>query len=628
MTDFYFNFLKFNNLKFHIKIISRSNILLGIYHFLKRAISVKKTYRRELPSEITDLFSFQKRKKEIIDYFEQNNNYKKKLLKIADEFLNNKVQIYNRKVFFAEYTVSNFNNNRQKKEIKNKDIRFHWEIFRCKYLFNVGLAYYLTKKEVYSESLVNFIKNWREYSPIVDDSLPYNGMEAAIKLINLSWLDIFLADSPDYNDEIRSCLISSLVIHAEYVYKNYDITFYGLESNHGLSCALGLIYASLLFPEYRNSKKWCRFGMRALKRALRNQFSDDGVNFESSVQYHRFVFELLIFLYAALYKSKENIDVFVEDSIKNIGCALKALTHKNGFISRIGDSDGGKFLYDLGSIAEFNSMGYLNWFIKDNKERYYETLFIEDIPELKHFISEDSDKYKVGKYISYKDSNISLIISANEIGTLGKGNHQHNDFLSFELYSDFPFIVDPWSYCYTGDKELRNLDRCTKSHNTIELDDRDIVETNYDRLFEMLGNIKVDIDKIVDKKEQWYASLQHDGYMNLITGSQKHIREFNIHKIENRLCIKDTLKGKGNHTAVLNFYIPKQYWKLKRKNSCLFFQNDKEEFKMEIDTGDINVSDGFISEYFINRQSAYNISLKRKYSEKTIIYTIIHFIKK
>ena len=33
-----------------------------------------------------------------------------------------------------------FNENRKKSEIYNSDIRFHWEIYRGKYLFNIGLS--------------------------------------------------------------------------------------------------------------------------------------------------------------------------------------------------------------------------------------------------------------------------------------------------------------------------------------------------------------------------------------------------------------------------------------------------------------------------------------------------------
>lgn len=114
--------------------------------------------------------------------------------------------------------------------------------------------------------------------------------------------------------------------------------------------------------------------MRALKRCLKNQFSTDGVNFESSVQYHRYIFELLLFLIAVLYKNNYKVEHILENTVIKIGESLKLLTHKNGYISRFGDNDGGKFLYDLGTIEEFNSLNYLNWFNKDNRSSYFETL--------------------------------------------------------------------------------------------------------------------------------------------------------------------------------------------------------------------------------------------------------------
>jgi len=601
---------------YKVRLLFRNDPLLGLFHFIRKNLLKGQIKFKKTPDEINTIFLIKENDAEIFSFFESNKLYKRKLLQIANDFVKQEITVYQKKINLTEFTVDKWNIRPQAKEAYLNDTRFYWEIYRCKYLFMVGLAYYLSKNEDYAQSLIDFLKNWENYSPVAHDKVPYNGMEAALKLINLSWLDCFLKSYKNYDNKIRNMLIRSLVLHAEYIYRNYEISFYGLESNHSLACSIGLLYASLLFPSYKNSQKWRRLGARSLKRALKKQFTNDGVNFESSVHYHRFTFEMLLFLMAVYYANGVRIDPNIEQSVKKIGEALKALTHKNGNISRFGDNDGGKFLYDTGSVEEFNKLDYLNWFYDCTMSVHFETLIFLNIPQLKNFLLNKNHTFKVGGYVTYKDSNISLIISGNEIGTSGKGNHQHNDFLSFELYSECPFIVDCWSYCYTGNRDLRNKDRKTISHNTIQIDGREIVEFDENKLFEMLGDIKVNIEKAIDNEKMWTVTLKHNGYKNLKGGRQIHSRKFIYDKSNKELKIIDTLSGKGKHVAKLNLHIPQKYWELEENGSKLIFSNDKETFTLTNNLGKFNIANGSISEYFLNHASSYYISLEKKYIEQ------------
>ena len=576
----------------------------------------------KFPSKINSIFTLDQ--KTIIDFFSPNVAIKNRLFSLADNFVNKKINIYQKKIDFTEYNVSNFHIKRSDTNIFNKDIRFHWEIYRSKYLFNVGMAYYVSNDEKYSTALIDYIDKWQNFCPIFDKSILYNGMEAGIKIINLYWVDYFLKDSLKYQKYEQKKLIGAIIIHAEYIYRNYDISIYGLEANHSLSCGVGLIFTSLLFPDYSKGAKWYKFGNRIVKRALKKQFSADGVNFESSIQYHRYVFELLMIMLASLFMANKKIDSATIHSIKKIGEALLELRHCNKLIPRIGDNDGGKIFYDLNTIEEFNRLEYLDWFTAKKRKTFYETLIFENITQFKNFLNPDK-RNRVCNYLTFKDPDISLIIVGHKIGTSGKGNHQHNDFLSFELYSKYPFIVDPWSYCFTGNKELRNKDRKTNSHNTIMLDGRDIIEFNPDRLFEMLGNIKVDIEKIEDNNEKWEAVLKHNGYKNLKNGCQTHQRTFIYDKINTELTIIDYLYGKGEHSANLNFHIPQKYWDFKQLDKVLIFSNKNEEFSICNNLGIFKVEEDFISENYLNRIKSYHIYFETFYMEQLFIETKINY---
>ncbi|KAF5437607.1 Heparinase II/III-like protein [Candidatus Methanophagaceae archaeon] len=64
--------------------------------------------------------------------------------------------------------------------------------------------------------------------------------------------------------------------------------------------------------------------------------------------------------------------------------------------------------------------------------------------------------------------------------------HKHNSRLSFALFAgDKSFSIDPRAYVYTADKEMRNMFRSTKYHNTVVVDGEEQNRFEEDELFAM-----------------------------------------------------------------------------------------------------------------------------------------------
>jgi hypothetical protein len=603
-----------------LRIILRSNIFLGLYYKFIKYLNFLYTPRFDYFSKFKNIFP--------LNSFNLLSNFNERdiayLKSISDKFLDGKVIIFNKTITMDNYSVDSYFNKKNSLFIYDKDTRFHWELYRSKYLLDIGLYYNLFKEEKYVLSIINHLKSWKKYSPLTNKKIPYNAMESSLKLMNLSLLYSLICDSRHFDDKVKLMLSEVILLHIDYTYQNYEITFYGLESNHGLTSTIALIYSSLIFPDHKFSNKWRNFGFSTLKRGLRDQFDFDGVNFESSTNYHRFVFELLIFLLAAIYKENQSIDIKIVDKIKSIGNSLYKLTHKNSMISRFGDNDGGKFLIDLNN---FCNLEYLDWFINKKTKNYVETIFFHDIPEFKNFLNPDLKNNRVGNYVSYRNNDFSIITSFNNIGTNGKGNHQHNDFLSFELYSLTPFIVDPWSYCYTGNKEIRNIDRSTFSHNTVLIDNIEIVKYNNDKLFEMLADFNVELLQNIDNDKEFIVSMLHDGYKNLSNGSQIHNRVISVNKTNNSILVNDILTGNGIHQAEINFNIPKKYWSLKKNNSNFHFFNKNEEFILSWNLDEVSIIDSKISDNFLTSEESFRIKIKNSYTHNSSIKTIITYKK-
>ncbi len=593
-----------------INVVLRNNILLGLLYFFRRKI-LKRNLPKAPCQSLSDPFKVNTQTN-ILEYFNINRTAKKKLVAYADRFKNGHVLIYGKEIYLSDYRISSIRENLDKNEVFNKDLRFHWEIYRAKYFYNIGLAYFITNDESYTQAIVNYFSEIDEFTPLYNTLVPTNSMEAALKLINISWVHIFFQNSPLYKEFVEEKLSKMIFEHADFIYRNYEITFYGAENNHGLSAAIGLLYSSLMLSDNDYSRRWEKFGHKILNRALKNQFLPGGVNFENSVNYHRFVFELLYFLYAAYYYSNKSLES-LNLALPGIYKTTLYFSHCNGFIARMGDSDSGKVFYDLGTIDEFNNIRYIELLGSKNKSSF-ETLIFYKLPQLNNTIESGNLVDLAGKYYSYRQNDYSILINSNDIGARGKGNHQHNDFLSFELYTKYPFIVDPWNYCYTGSKNGRNEYRSSLKHNCAVIDSREIIEFDPDRMFELLGSINVKTDGYINNDELWTVTLRHDGYKNLSGGGQHSTRKYEFNKSEKQLKIIDFLAGTGYHKLKITLNIPKKYWDVKQNPNDILFYNDSESYKINFVNLNYILKDGEVSDIFLSTMESYQVEFYCEYN--------------
>ena len=94
-----------------------------------------------------------------------------------------------------------------------------------------------------------------------------------------------------------------------------------------------------------------------------------------------------------------------------------------------------------------------------------------------------------------RHGNSYMIIDCVPADPKTPSGHKHNSRLSFELFAgDKSFIIDPGSYVYTADMEMRNLFRSTKYHNTVVVDDKEQNRFEDDELFAMNLDAAVNVN--------------------------------------------------------------------------------------------------------------------------------------
>ncbi|MBI2453709.1 heparinase II/III-family protein [Candidatus Peregrinibacteria bacterium] len=118
---------------------------------------------------------------------------------------------------------------------------------------------------------------------------------------------------------------------------------------------------------------------------------------------------------------------------------------------------------------------------------------------------------------------------------------------------DEDFIVDPGTYCYTGDPEARKKFRGTRMHNTVMIDGQEMNRFRKTTLFGMRNDAIPAIHSFESDAEHDLLAASHSGYRRL-KHPVTHGREFFLDKKKGTVTITDTFEGSGEHIAEWNFH--------------------------------------------------------------------------
>jgi hypothetical protein len=479
--------------------------------------------------------------------------------------------------------------------VDNTDGKVPYELSRFQHLPTLGKAYWITGDGKYSKEFVDEIEDW-----IVNNPPQYGvnwtcSMDIAIRAVNWIWGYYFFKDSPEVNDKFIVKLLNNLLIHGRHIrtnlerpsrLKTFGITLLqgkpiisilrsdwrGINGNHYLSNLAGLIYIGMFFSMFVKGRKWLNFAINEIMEEMAVQVYPDGVYYEGSISYHRLATE--IFLSTTLLCLKNGIsfpNCYMERLEKMIEFVMY-YTKPDGTAPQIGDNDDGR-LHILSNYCNWNrvdhryllSIGAVLFNRPDFKEaagRFHEEAFwlmgeegkkkFDDLPQQNGSIV--SKDFPHGGYFIMRSNNNYLIVDCIQAGFRARSGHMHNSRLSFELFArDKSFIIDPGTYTYTAEKEMRNLFRSTKYHNTVVVDGEEQNSFNENELFSLECNANIKINKWEVTTEYDMLDAEHSGYMRLCNPII-HRRQVLSNKKEGYWVIKDILSGQGPHQFDLYFH--------------------------------------------------------------------------
>jgi len=452
------------------------------------------------------------------------------------------------------------------------DIKVPWELSRFQHSVVLGQAYWLTGDERYADEFVRQVSDWIDQNPHKFGVNWACTMDVAIRAVNWCWGYCFFKDSQAFTDDFLIKFLKSILVHGRHIMANLERSPDGVNSNHYLSDIVGLVYLGVMFPEFKEAKRWREFGVGELVNEMKKQVYPDGVDYEGSVSYHRLVTEL--FISATLLCLKNGI-AFPDWYMKRLEKMIEFVmfyTKPDGSAPQIGDNDDGR-LHILSNYGNWNrldhryllSIGASFFDRADFKEAsggFHEEAFwllgkegLEKFNELsKQDCPVSSKAFPNGGFYVMRSDNLYMIVDCIPADSKSPSGHKHNSRLSFDLFAyDKSFIVDPGAYIYTADSNMRNLFRSTRYHNTVVVDDQEQNRFFESLLFSISRDAVVKINKWETSEEYDFLDAEHYGYRRL-SDPVIHRRQIYFNKREGYWLIKDILNAKGLHKFDLYFH--------------------------------------------------------------------------
>ena len=435
---------------------------------------------------------------------EKENNT---LLEYCQDILKNEIEIFNMKInlnYEKKFLRDPFSKELWSNDIYTKvsfrrddllgDPKIIWEINKQQYLLDLALAYQITNDSKYADKILNEINEWINQNPEYMGINWTSGLEISLRC--LSWMfSLSLIREYIVNENICINKIAHYIrVKTELIFNK--LSLYSSANNHLIGELTLLLYSSY-FIECKESKIWREKAINMLNNQIENQFYDDGVNKEQSINYQIHTMELYLLCEYLLNSNRASLKKETLEILKKACFYLDKLSESDGTIFNIGDEDGGHILKIHSKcnivleILQFGSLILKDSEIYGGKNRLvdYKILmlfgeeYLEFINKSCSDIDNDIDTYifeNGGMYVKNGFMNNTAYKAMFDFGNIGMAPlnaHAHCDILSFNInFNGKPFLVDCGTYKYHKDEGFRNYFRGVSAHNTISIDEENQFE--------------------------------------------------------------------------------------------------------------------------------------------------------
>jgi hypothetical protein len=332
----------------------------------------------------------------------------------------------------------------------------------------------------------------------------------------------------------------SLWQHLRFIEAHNEFSFL-VRSNHYLSNIVGLATLSSYLGLERRREKYAR----AVQRELPLQTYADGGDCEASTGYHFLVAQLGLHAFIVQQQCRVAVSVEFEARLGRMFSWMASLADDSCKLPHLGDCDNGRVELLMDDIEQSSLPGS-----EGHSLRVGTLLRLASRLLPRTIASPTSVSVLPESGIAIlRSGEASAVFCAMPNGLRGKGSHSHCDKLSvvFRL-GPHEVFCDSGSRCYTRSAERRNLDRSTKAHSTLMIDEveQNLFSTDPRLLFQS-GNEAV-VSQITIFEGGLRAS--HQGYSSFGIEHQR-----TVHLGDGGLLTMDEVIGRGEHLLDLRFVL-------------------------------------------------------------------------
>jgi Heparinase II/III-like protein/Heparinase II/III N-terminus len=420
------------------------------------------------------------------------------------------------------------------------DVKAPWELSRLQWGPVVAKAYVISGERKYREAVQSLLADWIAENP---PGLGVNwtvAMEAALRGISLCLTMELLWPFTDEEQPWLEQMTASLWQHLRFIEAHNEFSFL-LRSNHYLSNIVGLTTLSSYLGLGRKREKYAR----AVQRELLLQTYADGGDCEASTGYHFLVAQLGLHAFIVQQQSRVAMAPEFQARLGRMISWTASLADDSCKLPHLGDCDNGRVELLMDDIAQsFLPAAERHSLRAGSLCRLASRL----LPHTFHHPKPVSVLPESGIAI-LRRGEASAAFCAMPNGLRGKGSHSHCDKLSiiFRLGPDEVFC-DSGSRCYTRSAQRRNLDRSTRAHNTLMIDEaeQNIFSADPRLLFQSGNEAAVSAITICEGG----VRASHQGYSRIGIEHQR-----TVELGDGWMLLTDEVSGTGQHLLDLRFVL-------------------------------------------------------------------------
>jgi hypothetical protein len=321
---------------------------------------------------------------------------------------------------------------------------------------SVGHTALTAKPKAIIKRLAFLVDDWAKNNPFLQGISWTSPMEIALR--SISWLTaarILAAGerTPEVNQLINQ-LLTGAANMTEYL-RQHESGF-SSANNHLIIEVAAVALAGFIFQR----DELVDNSIAILDRELHRQVSLDGVDLESSLHYHGFVFEAYLLIWYEMKAVGRELPPFWRERLGAMARYLCS-THVEGDTYCIfGDDDEARIMdFGIGNTNYFNNL--LGFYSRLTNRKF-------------ELASPDSVVLTEGGYSFFRRNGAFVGIDHAPLGFGTIAAHGHADALSFQFFlGKHPMLIDSGTYLYHVDLPRRNQLRSSLAHNTVTINGQD-----------------------------------------------------------------------------------------------------------------------------------------------------------